>query len=99
MKRIIAFSVFWLGLLLCSSRGTDLFHITADEQLAKFQELFRSLFSDKKAVEQIIPLFLLGKNQKEKIKLELSNNNGLINSLTPHWRNMDTFFLRVKKEC
>ena len=57
MKKTIAFSVFWLGLLLCSSRGTDLFHITADEQLAKFQDLFRSRYGgyDRKETAQYQP--------------------------------------------
>ena len=61
MKKTIAFSVFWLGLLVCSSRGTDLFHITADEQLAKFQDLFRSLLSkDTKSLSKTIDCFVLG---------------------------------------
>ena len=60
MKKTIAFSVFWLGLLLCSSRGTDLFHITADEQLAKFQDLFRSLVAeDNKSLSKIIAWIVL----------------------------------------
>ena len=61
MKKTIAFSVFWLGLLLCSSRGTDLFHITADEQLTKFQDLFKSLVSqDSKSLSKVIACFVLG---------------------------------------
>ena len=61
MKKAITFSVFWLGLLLCSSRSTDLFHITADEQLAKFQDLFRSLVSeDTKSLSKTIACFVLG---------------------------------------
>jgi hypothetical protein len=61
MKKTIAFSVFWLGLMICSSRSTDLFHITADEQLAKFQDVFRSLVSeDNKLLSKIIACFILG---------------------------------------
>ena len=60
MKKTIAFSVFWLGLLLCSGCGTDLFHITADEQLAKFQDLFRSLVAeDNKSLSKIIAWIVL----------------------------------------
>ena len=46
MKQIITVTALRLGLFLCSSPGTDLFHITADDQLAKFQDLFRSLVSE-----------------------------------------------------
>jgi len=61
MKNLLAVTVLWLVLLPSSSRGTDLFHITADEQLMKFQDLFRSLLSqDDKSLSKMIARFVIG---------------------------------------
>jgi hypothetical protein len=61
MKKTTAFGVFWLGLMLYAGHGTDLYHIAAYEQLAKFQDLFRSLVSeDNKSLSKIIACFVLG---------------------------------------
>src|ERR1700726_1349010 len=99
MKKNIAFSVFWLGLLLCSSRGTDLFHITADEQLAKFQNLFRSLFSeDNKSLSKIIACFVLGNDPDGTDQVVLYDHDSFIDSLTSPSSNYDHISVTVDKE-
>jgi hypothetical protein len=99
MKKTIAFSVFWLGLLLCSSRGTDLFHITADEQLGKFQELFRSLVSeDNKSLSKIIACFVLGNDPDGTDQVVLYDHDSFVDSLTTPSRNYDHISVTVDKE-
>ena len=96
MKRTIFFSVFWLGLLLCSSRGTDLFHITADEQLAKFQELFRSLVSeDNKSLSKITACFVLGNDPDGTDQVVLYDHDSFIDSLTTPSSNYDHISITV----
>ena len=99
MKRTIFFSVFWLGLLLCSSRGTDLFHITADEQLAKFQELFRSLVSeDNKSLSKITACFVLGNDPDGTDQVVLYDHDSFIDSLTTPSNDYDHISVMVDKE-
>jgi len=83
MKKTVAFSVFWLGLLLCSSRGTDLFHISADEQLAKFQDLFKNLVSeDTESLSKTIACFVLGNDPGGTDQVVLFDHDSFIDSLT-----------------
>jgi hypothetical protein len=99
MKKTIAFGVFWLGLLLCSSRATDLFHITADEQLAKFQELFRSLVSeDNNSLSKIIACFVLGNDPEATDQVVLYDHDSLIDSLTTPSSNYDHISVTVDEE-
>jgi hypothetical protein len=99
MKKIAAFSAFWLGLLLCSSGGTDLFHITADEQLAKFQDLLTSLVSkDYKSLSKIIGCFVLGNDPDGTDQVVLYDHDSFINSLTTPSSNYDHISVSVDKE-
>jgi hypothetical protein len=99
MKKTIALSVFWLGLLLCSSRGTDLFHVTADEQLAKFQDLFRSLVSeDDKSLSKMIACFVLGNDPDGKNQVVLYDHDSFVDSLTTPSSNYDHISVTVDKE-
>jgi hypothetical protein len=99
MKKNIAFSVFWLGFLLCSSRGIDLFHITADEQLAKFQDLFRSLVSqDSKSLSKTIACFVLGNDPDGTDQVVLYDHDSFIDSLTTPSSNYDHISVTVDKE-
>jgi hypothetical protein len=99
MKKTITFSVFWLGLLLCSSRGTDLFHITADEQLAKFQQVFRSLVSeDNKSLSKIIACFVLGNDPDGTDQVVLYDHDSFVDSLTTPSSNYDHISVSVDKE-
>jgi hypothetical protein len=99
MKKTIAFSVFWLGLLLCSSGGTDLFHISADEQLAKFQDLFRSLVSeDNKSLSKTIACFVLGNDPDGTDQVVLYDHDSFIDSLTTPSGNYDHISVTVDKE-
>ena len=99
MKKTIAFSVFWLGLLLCSSRGIDLFHITAAEQLAKFQELFRSLVAeDNKSLSKITACFVLGNDPDGTDQVVLYDHDSFIDSLTTPSRNYHHISVTVDTE-
>src|SRR5580692_11253960 len=99
MKKTIAFSLFWLGLSLCSSRGTDLFHITADEQLAKFQDLFRSLVAeDNESLSKIIGCFVLGNDPDGTDQVVLYDHDSFIDSLTTPSLNYDHISVTVDKE-
>ena len=99
MKRTIAFSVFWLGLFLCSSGGTDLFHITADEQLAKFQDLFRSLASeDTESLSKTIACFVLGNDPDGTDQVVIYDHDNFIDSLTTPSSNYDHISVTVDKE-
>jgi hypothetical protein len=90
MKKTLAFSAFWFVLLLCSSRGTDLFHITADEQLAKFQDLFTSLVSkDNNSLSKIIASFVLGNDPDGSDQVVLYDHDTFIDSLTTPSKNYD----------
>jgi hypothetical protein len=90
MKKTLAFSAFWFVLLLCSSRGTDLFHITADEQLAKFQDLFTSLVSkDNNSLSKIIASFVLGNDPDGSDQVVLYDHDTFIDSLTTPSNNYD----------
>jgi hypothetical protein len=99
MKKKIAFSVFWLGFILCSSRGTDLFHITADEQMAKFQDLFRSLVSeDHKSLSKIVGCFVLGNDPDGTDQVVIYDHDSFVNSLTTPSSNYDHLSVMVDKE-
>jgi hypothetical protein len=99
MKKTIAFSLFWLGLLLCSSRGTDLFHISADEQLAKFQDLFRSLASeDTESLSKTIACFVLGNDPDGTDQVVLFDHDSFIDSLTAPSSNYDHISVTVDTE-
>jgi hypothetical protein len=96
MKKTIAFSVAWLGLLLCSSCGTDLFHITADEQLAKFQDLFRSLLSeDNSSLGKTIACFVFGNDPDGTDQVVLYDHDSFIDSLTTPSSNYDHISVTV----
>jgi hypothetical protein len=99
MKKTLAFSAFWFVLLLCSSRGTDLFHITADEQLAKFQDLFRSLVSeDHKSLSKTIGCFVLGNDPEGTDQVVIYDHDSFVNSLTTPSSNYDHLSVMVDKE-
>ena len=99
MKRTIAFSVFWLGLLLCSSRGTDLFHISADEQLAKFQDLFKNLVSeDTESLSKTIACFVLGNDPDGTDQVVLFDHDSFIDSLTSPSSKYDHITVTVDTE-
>ena len=99
MRKSIAFTVFWLSLLLCSSRGTDLFHITADEQLAKFQDLFRSLASeDTESLSKTIACFVLGNDPDGTDQAVLYDHDSFIDSLTTPSSNYDHISVTVDEE-
>ena len=99
MKKTIAFSLFWLGLLLCSSRGTDLFHISADEQLAKFQDLFKSLASeDTESLSKTIACFVLGNDRDGTDQVVLFDHDSFIDSLTTPSSNYDHISVTVDTE-
>ena len=98
MKKTIAFSVCWLGFLLCSTRGTDLFHITADEQLAKFQDLFSSLVSeDNRSLSKIIACFVLGNDPDGTDQVVLYDHDSFVDSLTTPSSNYDHISITVDK--
>jgi hypothetical protein len=95
MKKTIAFSVLWLGLLLCSSRGTDLFHITADEQLTKFQELFRSLVGqDDESLSKMVACFVLGNDPDGTDQVVVYDHDSFIDSLITPSNNYATSLSR-----
>jgi hypothetical protein len=99
MKKTIAFSVFWLGLLLCSSRGTDLFHISADEQLVKFQDLFRNLVSeDTESLSKTIACFVLGNDPDGTDQVVLFDHDSFIDSLTSPSSKYDHITVTVDTE-
>jgi hypothetical protein len=99
MKKTVVFSAFWLGLLLCSSRGTDLFHITADEQLAKFQDLFTSLVSkDNESLSKIIASFVLGNDPDGTDQVVLYDHDSFIDSLITPSNNYDHISVTVDKD-
>ena len=99
MRKIIAVIALWLGLLLCSSRGTDLFHITADEQLAKFQDLFGSLVSeDNKSLSKMIAGFVLGNDPDGTDQVVLYDHDNFIDFLDAPWSNYDHISVTVDEE-
>ena len=99
MKKLIAISVFSLGLLLCSSGGTDLFHITADEQLTKFQDLLTSLVSkDSKSLSKIIGCFVLGNDPDGTDQVVLYDHDSFIDSLTSPSSKYDHISVTVDTE-
>ena len=99
MRKIIAVNILALGLLLCSSRGTDLFQITADEQLAKFQDLFRSLVSeDNKSLSKMIAYFVIGNDPDGTDQVALYDHDSFIDFLNAPWRNYDHISVRVDEE-
>jgi hypothetical protein len=99
MRKIIAVNILALGLLLCSSRGTDLFHVTADEQLAKFQDLLRSLVSeDNKSLSKMIAYFVLGNDPDGTDQVAVYDHDSFIDFLNAPWRNCDHISVRVNEE-
>jgi hypothetical protein len=99
LRKSVVFSLFWLGLLLCSSRGTDLFHVTADEQLAKFQDLFRSLVSeDSKSLSKEVACFVLGNDPDGTDQVVLYDHDSFVDSLTTPSSNYDHISVMVDKE-
>jgi hypothetical protein len=96
MKKTTAFGVFWLGLMLCAGRGTDLYHITANEQLAKFQDLFRSLVSeDNTSLSKIIACFVLGNDPDGTGQVVLYDHDSFVESLTTAPSNYDHLSIMV----
>src|ERR1700730_1042565 len=99
MRQRIAFTVFCLSLLLCSSRGTDLFHIAAEEQLAKFQDLFQGLVSeDNKSLSKIIACFVLGNDPDGTDQVVLYDHDSFVESLTTPSSNYDHISVTVDQE-
>jgi hypothetical protein len=99
MRKKLAFTAIWLGLLLCSSRGTDLFHITADEQLAKFEDLFTGLVSeDNQSLSKLIACFVLGNDPNGSDQVVLYDHDTFIDSLTTPARNYDHISVTVDKD-
>ena len=99
MRKIIAVIALWLGLLLCSSRGTDLFHITADEQLAKFQDLFGSLVSeDNKSLSKMIADFVLGNDPDGTDQVVIYDHDNFIDFLDAPYSNYDHISVTVDEE-
>ena len=99
MRKIITVTALWLGLFLCSSPGIDLFHITADEQLAKFQDLFRSLVSeDKKSLSKVFACFVLGNDPDRTNQVALYDHDSFIDSLTAPSSNYDHISVTVDEE-
>jgi hypothetical protein len=99
MKRLIAVSIFGLVVSLCSSRGTDLFDITANEQLAKFQELFRSLVSqDNKSLSKMIAYFALGNDPDGADQVALYERDNFVAFLNATWSNYDHISVMVDEE-
>jgi hypothetical protein len=99
MKKTVAFIAFWLGLLLCTTRGTDLFHITADEQLAKFQDLFTGLVSkDNNSLNEIIASFVLGNDPDGSDQVVLYDHDSFIDSLTTPSKNYEHISVTIDKE-
>jgi hypothetical protein len=76
-----------------------LFHITADEQLAKFQELFRSLVAeDNKSLSKIIACFVLGNDPDGTDQVVLYDHDSFIDSLTAPSNNYDHISVAVDNE-
>jgi hypothetical protein len=99
MRKIITVTALWLGLFPCSTPGIDLFHITADEQLVKFQDLFRSLVSeDKKSLSKIIACFVLGNDPDLTNQVALYDHDSFIDSLTAQSSNYDHISITVDEE-
>jgi len=99
MIKKTAFSVFWLSLLLCSSRGTDLFHVSADEQLAKFQDLFKNLVSeDTESLSKTIACFVLGNDPDGTDQVVLYDHDSFLDSLTTPSSNYDHISVKLDKE-
>lgn len=96
MKKTTAFGVFWLGLMLYAGHGTDLYHITAYEQLAKFQDLFRGLVSeDNKSLSKTIACFVLGNDPDGTGQVVLYDHDSFIESLTTAPRDYDHISIMV----
>jgi hypothetical protein len=99
MKNLLAVTVLWLVLLPCSSRGTDLFHITADEQLMKFQDLFRSLLSwDDKSLSKMIARFVIGNDPEGTDQEALYDHDNFIDFLSAPWSDYDHISVTVDEE-
>jgi hypothetical protein len=99
LTKNVAFCAFWLSFLLCSSRGTDLFHITAEEQLAKFQDVFRSLVSeDSRSLSKAIASFVLGNDPDGTDQVVLYDHDSFVESLTTPSSNYDHISVMVDKE-
>jgi hypothetical protein len=99
MKKIIAVTVLWLALLLCSSRGTDLFHITADEQLSKFQGLFMSLVSeDNNSLSKMIACFVLGNDPDGTDQVAIYDHDNFIDFLNAPRSDYDHISITVDEE-
>src|SRR3974377_2090576 len=99
MRKIITVTALWLGLFLCSSPGTHLFHITGGEQTAKFQDLFRSLVSeDKKSLSKIIACFVLRNDPDRTNQVALYDHDSFIDSLTAPSSNYDHISVAVDTE-
>jgi hypothetical protein len=76
-----------------------LFHITADEQLAKFQNLFASLVSeDNKSLSKIIACFVLGNDPDGTDQVVLYYHDGFVESLTTPSSNYDHISVTADQE-
>ena len=99
MKKTVAFSAFWLALLLSPSPGTDLFHVTADEQLAKFQDLLTSLVAkDGRSLSKIVASFVLGNDPDGTDQVVLYDHDSFVDSLTTPSSNYDHISVTIDKE-
>ena len=99
MRKIIAVNILALGMLLCSSRGTDLFHITADEQLAKFQDLFRSLVSeDNKSLSKMIAYLVLGNDPDGTDQVALYDHDSFMDFLNVPLSTYDHISVKVDEQ-
>jgi hypothetical protein len=95
MRKIIAINILMLALMLCSGRGTDLFHVTASEQLAKFQDLFRSLVSeDNNSLSKMVAYFVLGNDPDGTDQVALYDHDSFIDFLNAPWSNYDYISVR-----
>jgi hypothetical protein len=96
MKNLVAVTVLWLALLPCPSRGIDLFHITADEQLTKFQDLFRSLLSkDSQSLSKMIASFILGNDPEGTDQEALYDRDNFLDFLNAPWSDFDHISIKV----
>ncbi len=99
MRKIIAVTVLCLGLLPCSSRAIDLFHISADEQLAKFADLFKSLVSeDNQSLSKMIAGYVLGNDPDGTDQVALYEHDTFIDFLDVPSRRYDHISVTIDKK-
>ena len=98
MRKIIVVAVLCLWLLPASSRAVDLFHISADEQLAKFEDLFKSLVSeDNQSLSKMIAGFVLSNDPDGTDQVALYEHDTFIDFLDAPSRNYDHIAVTLNK--